>query len=203
MRIQLYLKFCIFGSMKITFNSPVVLTFSIISVAVLILNETIFPGFTNRYFALTGHFSFNDPVDYTRLFFHIFGHANWQHLIGNFSFILVIGPILEEKYGGKNLLIMILITALVTGILNNLFWDTGLLGASGIVFMMILLGSLVNFRSGSIPLTFILILLLYIGQEVYAAIDHTDNVSQFAHILGGLCGMLFGFGMGSSGGAKK
>lgn len=188
--------------MKITLNSPVVLTFAFISVVVLVLNESIFPNFTGNYFALTGHFDFSNPVDYFRLFSHILGHANWQHLIGNFSFILVIGPILEEKYGGKNLLFMILITAVVTGILNNLFWDTGLLGASGIVFMMILLGSLVNLRKGTIPMTFILIVALYIGQEVYAAFATKDQVSQFAHILGGICGMMFGFGMGRGSGAK-
>jgi membrane associated rhomboid family serine protease len=185
--------------MKITLNSPVVLTFAFISVVVLVLNDSIFPGFTANYFALTGHFDYSNPVDYFRLFSHIIGHANWQHLVGNFAFILVIGPILEEKYGGRNLLFMILITALVTGILNNLFWDSGLLGASGIVFMMILLGSLVNLRAGTIPMTFILIVLLYIGQEVYAAIAEKDQVSQFAHILGGICGMLFGFGMGRRG----
>ena len=184
--------------MKISFNSPVVLTFAFISLVVLVLSESIFPGFAENYFAMGGTFNPRDPVDYFRLVSHIFGHGNWEHLISNFSFILVIGPILEEKYGGRDLILMIVITAVVTGILNALFFSTGLYGASGIVFMMILLGSLVNFRSGTIPMTFILILLLYLGREIYAAITVNDQVSQFAHILGGICGMLFGFGMKGS-----
>ena len=182
--------------MKISFNSPAVLIFTLIAVAVLALNETIFPGFTNKFFVSYGRFDWGDPLDYFRLVSHGIGHANWEHLVGNFSFILLIGPILEEKYGTKNLLFMMVITALITGILNNIFWDTGLLGASGIVFMMILLGSLVNFRSGTIPLTFILIVLLYLGKEVYTALSVEDQVSQFGHILGGLCGMFFGFALG-------
>ena len=88
--------------MKITFNSPVVLTFAFISLAVLVLSESIFPGFAQNYFATGGSFNPRDPVDYFRLVSHIFGHQDWGHLISNFSFILVIGPILEEKYGGRD-----------------------------------------------------------------------------------------------------
>lgn len=188
--------------MKITFNAPVVLTFTIISCAVMGLSDTIFPGLNTNYFAATGHFDWGRVADYFRLFSHIFGHQDWTHLVGNFSFILLIGPILEEKYGSKKLLLMIAVTALATSAFNNILWDTGLLGASGIVFMMILLGSLVNFSSGTIPVTFILIVILYLGQEVYAALATDDNVSQFAHIMGGVCGMIFGFFLGKGGGGS-
>lgn len=181
--------------MKISFNSPVVLGFSLLACAVLLLDGSLMPKLIDRFFVCRGVFDFSDPLDYFRLFSHVVGHANWQHLVGNFSFILLIGPILEEKYGSRKLLLMMLVTAGVTGVLNNLFWDTGMLGASGIVFMMILLGSLVNLRSGTIPLTFILIVVLYLGQEVYTALTVDDQVSQFGHILGGLCGMLFGFAL--------
>jgi hypothetical protein len=85
-----------------------------------------------------------------------------------------------------------LITALVTAVLNNLFFSTGLMGASGIVFMMILLSSFVNFKQGEIPLTFILVVVLYIGREVISSFER-NNVSEFAHILGGICGAAFGF----------
>ena len=43
---------------------------------------------------------------------------------------------------------MMLITALVTGIMNVLFLPTGLQGASGIVFMFILLISVTNIKKG-------------------------------------------------------
>lgn len=132
------------------------------------------------------------PVDYLRLVSHAIGHSSWSHLMGNFAIILLLGPILEEKYGSLNMLIMMLITALVTGLLNVLFLSTGLLGASGIVFMMILLVSFTNIRQGDIPLTFILVVVLYLTQEFANAL-RDDSVSQFAHITGGAIGSLFGF----------
>ena len=88
--------------------------------------------------------------------------------------------------------IMTLITAFVTGILNVLLFQTGLMGASGIVFMMILLSSFTNFNKGEIPLTFILVLVLYLGKEVFNAF-RDNNISEFGHIIGGLCGSIFGY----------
>jgi len=99
---------------------------------------------------------------------------------------------MEEKYGSKFTLFMILITALITGLLNVIFFNTGLLGASGIVFMLILLVSFTNTDGGQIPLTFILVALLFVGKEVLQIMD-SDQVSQFAHIIGGVCGSAFGF----------
>jgi membrane associated rhomboid family serine protease len=120
------------------------------------------------------------------------GHVDWAHLMTNFAFILLLGPILEEKYGSSGLFFMMLLTALATGILNVLLMSTGLLGASGIVFMMILLVSFTNIRSGDIPLTFILVVALYLTREIIASVRE-DSISQFAHIVGGVCGSLFGF----------
>ena len=121
------------------------------------------------------------------------GHADWIHLIANFSFILLIGPILEEKYGSKRVLAMIVITAFITGVLNVLVFSTALMGASGIVFMLILLSSFTNIRAGEIPITFVLIVALFLTKEIVNAVATRDNISQFAHIIGGVCGGLFGF----------
>ncbi|MDR0759110.1 MAG: rhomboid family intramembrane serine protease, partial [Treponema sp.] len=126
------------------------------------------------------------------LFTHVIGHADWNHLVSNFSLILLIGPILEARYGSLSLFLMIALTALVTGLLNTLLFSSYLMGASGVVFMMILLASFTNFGEGEIPLTFILILILYLGREVFNSFRQ-DNISEFAHIVGGLCGSLFGF----------
>jgi GlpG protein len=120
------------------------------------------------------------------------GHANIQHLFGNLSLMLIIGPIIEEKYGSSKLLVMMGITALVTAILQIFFFREGLLGASGIVFMLILLASFTKTSGGGIPLTFILVLFFYLGNEFTSAFNN-DNISQFAHIAGGLFGSIFGF----------
>lgn len=178
--------------MNISYNAPVILTFSFLCAAVLFADQIMHGALIRSFFICYPHMNLSDPISYVRIFTHASGHKDWMHLIGNFSFILLIGPILEEKFGSKHLLIMMLIAAGITGIINTFLFSTALLGASGIVFMFIILGSFTNFRSGDIPLTFILVILLFLTKEVVDAFQH-DSISQFAHIMGGLCGSIFGF----------
>ncbi|MDR1215554.1 MAG: rhomboid family intramembrane serine protease [Treponema sp.] len=185
--------------MKLKYNSPTILTFTFISAAVLALNQFLMPNFINQWFMVPGHGDFHFGVrNIVNLFTHVIGHADWSHLVNNFSIILLVGPMLEMRYGSKDMILMMATTALATGLLNVVFFTTGLLGASGIVFMMILLASFTNFKKGEIPLTFILVLFLYLGQQLLEVFQ-SDNISQFAHIAGGVLGSLFGFlGRGES-----
>lgn len=129
---------------------------------------------------------------YVGLFGHILAHRSWEHLLGNFTLILLLGPILEERRGSVTLLFMILATALVTGLMNLVLSDSALIGASGVAFMMVLLASMANMRSGDIPLTFIAVAVIYPGGEIVRAFV-SDDVSQMAHLGGGAIGALFGF----------
>jgi len=177
--------------MKIHYNSPVILTFSLIAFAVMILSSLTAGTSTTTLFTAWPSGLLN-PLSYVRMFTHVLGHVSWEHLFGNLTLILLIGPLLEEKYGSSTMLTMIVITALITGIIAIFFTSTGLLGASGIVFMLILLSSFANIKSGHIPLTFIIIVALFLGKEFIASLK-PDAVSQFAHIMGGICGSFFGF----------
>lgn len=181
--------------LKISFNSPVILTFTIICLGALLLNLLTF-GRSNLWFFSVYRSSLLDPLSYVRLIGHVFGHANWSHFIGNITLILVVGPLLEEKYGSMDMIIVILTTAIVTGLANViLFPNIRLLGASGVVFAMILLSSFTSLQEGKIPLTFILVAVLYLGEEVINGIFVQDNISNFTHILGGLVGASLGYGM--------
>lgn len=178
---------------KISFNSPIILGFTAICFLALLLG-TITNGWTNNMFFSVYRSSLLNPLTYIRFVGHVFGHAGWEHFIGNIMLILVVGPLLEEKYGSANLLFVILATALVTGIVNfALFPRVQLLGASGVVFALILLSSFTSLKEGGIPLTFILVAALYIGQQVYQGIFIKDNVSNLTHILGGLVGAGLGY----------
>ena len=180
--------------MRIRYNAPVTLTFTFISAIVLILSITIMPSLTATWFSTPAPFRTNVFADYIKLFTYIFGHASVQHYMGNFTMILLLGPILEMAYGSGFVLLSIAITAATTGLLNILiFPNTVLLGASGIVFMMIILSSITNYNKGEIPLTFILVMIVYLGGQVWDALAKQDNVSQFAHIAGGLVGSFMGF----------
>lgn len=185
--------------MKLTFNSPVVLIFSFVCAGVYLLTSA---NIGKDLFVLHPQWDMSNPAWYFRIFSHSVGHASMEHLMGNMAIFLLIGPIVEEKYGGKNLLIMIITTAVITGLIQIMFFDVGLLGASGVVFMLILLVSLVNFKNREIPLTFILIVVIYIGKEIMGTFSE-DNVSHSTHIIGGIVGAAFGFALaGKKAGAK-
>ena len=188
--------------LRLTYNAPVTLTFALISTIIVFMDSVFKTNLVGSFFSAPGRglFDFGNVSHYFRLFTHILGHAGWAHLLGNFSFILLLGPRLEEKHGSFPLLFMILITAFITGLLNALLVpNSRLAGASGIAFMMILLSSFTKAKAGEIPLSFILVALLFLSKEIYAAFQENvvtgqkNNISELAHIAGGLCGALFGF----------
>lgn len=176
---------------RISYNAPVVLTFALAAVGVFILGEAVSKELIVRWFVAKPRL--HDTGDYVALVSHILGHKDWNHLLSNFMLILLLGPLLEERFGSGKLLGMILVTALATGLINLAIFDTGLLGASGIVFMMILLASTANIRQGAIPLTFIAVAVIYLGGEIVRALDKEDQISQMAHLIGGVAGAIFGF----------
>ena len=177
---------------KITYNAPFVLTFAIACLVALLISGLSEGKSTIYIFSVHGSDSFTNIMAYPRMVCHVIGHINFSHLLGNLTIILLIGPILEEKYGTLDLGLMALLTAAITGLLHMVFFEGMLLGASGIVFMFIVLSSLVNVKRKTIPLTFILVCIIFLGNE-FALSFREDSVSQFAHILGGICGSAFGF----------
>lgn len=180
---------------RLQYNSPVVLSFALLSLGALLLG-VLTGGDSTRQFFSVYRAPLSDLWTWPRFVLHVLGHTGYSHYIGNMMMILVIGPPLEEKYGGRNLLSAILLTALVSGLVQWLFFpSSALLGASGIVFMMIAMSSLSGMREGCIPLTLILVLVLYIGGEIVSGFAHSDNISQLTHIVGGICGAFLGLSM--------
>lgn len=179
--------------LKITYNAPVLLSFVFICFVVLLVGMLTGGKSTDLLF-MTYHSSLKSPLTYLRFFTHIFGHAGWSHFIGNAAYLLLLGPMLEEKYGSSMLLETMAITAFITGIVNYIFfWNVALCGASGVVFAFIVLASFTGFHEGEIPLTFILVALIYIGQQIFEGFAVSDNISNMAHIIGGLVGSVLGY----------
>ena len=169
-----------------------VLTFALLSFAALLLGSLTGGRSTLRFFSVYRS-SLGDLLTYPRFFLHVLGHADFSHYLGNMMLILVVGPPLEERYGGESLLWSIVMTAFISGLVQWLFFpNTALLGASGIAFMMIVMSSLSGMKEGCIPVTLILVLVLYLGGEVVDGVVLSDNVSQLTHIVGGLCGAMIG-----------
>ncbi len=179
---------------KLSYNSPVILTFAAICLVVLVLHY-LTKGYTTQLLFVCrgrGGSSLLNPLTYLRVFSYVFGHSGFSHFAGNMTMLLLVGPVVEERYGSWNTAVMMVVTALAGGILNMLLFNTGILGASGIVFMLIILCAFTNMKKGEIPLTLVLIAVIYLGQEVYSGLFVNDNVSHFGHLCGGVSGLGFG-----------
>lgn len=177
--------------MKIQYNSPVILTFALICTGLRFFEEITGSGLMMNWFALIPERVSHSSSHYPTLISYALGHASIDHLLGNMSLLLLTGPAVEERIGSKQTLLMIVACALISGLVQFFIFKEGLIGASGVVFMFIVLSSFANAKSGVIPLTFILVVLLFLGKEILHSMKQ-DEVSQFAHIAGGLIGGLYG-----------
>ena len=174
--------------LKFSFNSPAVLVFTLLCFAVMLLGKFTGHGSTRLFFSVYRS-SLLDPLTYVRMVGHVLGHGDWDHLIGNVMYILILGPMLEEKYGTKNLCFVMLVTALVVGLASFIFFPaTALLGASGIVFPdpAVLRHELrdqhPHLRPGG----------GHLHGEILSAVTLQNSISYFAHILGAV-GTALGF----------
>ena len=175
---------------KVYINAPITLLFVIVCLMTIIL-DSVTNGLTTELFFSTYGSSWLSPMTYIRLFCHVFGHDSLSHLISNSLYLLLLGPMLEEKYKDK-IIYVILVTAFVTGLFHNIFEpEIALFGSSGVVFAFILMASITGKENG-IPITLILVAVLWLGQEIMTGLSSTDNISQITHIIGGLSGALLG-----------
>ncbi len=179
------------------------ISFALASLAALVLSE-LTGGRANALLFSVYRSSPADPLTYPRFFLHVLGHANYGHYINNMLLLLVIGPPLEEKYGSRRLLAAAAATAFISGAAQWIFFPgAAILGASGIVFMLIVMSSFAGMKSGRIPLTLIFVLVFYLGKEIIDGLFSNDNISQLAHAIGGACGAFVGFRFSGKSSGRK
>lgn len=176
---------------RLSYNSPVVLTYAALCLVLLAVDWLTQGWFNRNVMVCYGHPSLLDPMTYVRCVTYFFGHSGWAHYASNMLLMLLVGPVVEEKYGSGNLAFMIMVAGIASGIIHCIFFDGGIIGASGIVFMMIILSAFTNMKKGEIPLSLILVAAIYLGREIVSAFT-PDTVSQFGHIIGGVFGLFWG-----------
>ncbi len=180
-------------SITILYNSPVILTFALLSLLALALGK-LTGGWTTQNLFCVYRSPLTDLLTYPRFFLHVLGNPDFAACCTNIVIMLAVGPMAEERFGSKQLLFAIAVTALVTGLVLWFFFPNGaLMGASGVVFMLIVLASFAGVRGGTIPLTLILVLALYLGGEIVQAVTGEAGLQQLTHIAGGVVGVIFGF----------
>lgn len=180
-------------SITILYNSPVILTFALLSLLALGLGK-LTDGWTTQNLFCVYRSPLTDWLTYPRFFLHVLGHRILLPTAATSSCCSSSARRAEERFGGKRILLAIALTALVTGLVLWFFFpNSALMGASGVVFMLIVLASFAGMRTGTIPLTLILVLILYLGSEIFQAVTGTAGLAQLTHIAGGVLGMIFGF----------
>ena len=180
---------------RLTFNAPVTLLFVFLCFLATLLGPMT-GGKTDEMLFVTYHSSLSDPFTWVRFFTHVLGHSGWDHFISNASYLLLLGPMLEEKHRSGRILGVILVTALITGVINYVFFPAvALRGASSVVFAFILLTSFTGFREGEIPVSFLLVAAIFLGQQVYEGLVLKDDVSNLSHIVGGVVGAVVGYSL--------
>ncbi len=177
---------------RIKYNAPVSLTFIALSSLVLFLNTHVNTFLISDWFTADGTISFNysDPISYIKFITHILGHTDLGHLMGNAIYLILLGPILEEKYKSITLLGLILTTAIISSLINAFFVDTYMLGASGIVYLFIVLVSFTNIEKGEFPLSVVVVLGFYIYKEISR--EDAGDISIVTHLVGALIRLLYG-----------
>eukprot|EP00439_Symbiodinium_sp_Y106_P013632 s71_g1.t4 len=138
---------CSIGGYRLVFNAPLTLWFEGICLLVWAIKSARWGDFSvfvsklfqspTRYQVL--HITYY-PLTPLRLFLHVFGHADWKHFFGNTTSLLLVLPMLEEKYKVRWLVCISAINALTASTVYICFKEnTAVLGASGIVFQCMLL----------------------------------------------------------------
>ena len=107
--------------LRITFNAPVVLSFVFLCFGATLLGQ-VTGGVSDPVLFMVYRASLRSPLTYIRFFTHVLGHVDWSHFIGNVSYLLLLGPMLEEKYGSAKIVEVIMSAAFVTGIVNFVFF---------------------------------------------------------------------------------
>lgn len=193
------------NSLKFIFDSPVVLVFSVVSAVIFISDLILKLNLSEKIFECPGAksvpaFDFKSALSYVNLVIYPFGGENSTSFFLNIGFILLLGPVLEERYGSIMLALMIFITSLVGGVLTACVSTFGISGCGGIVFMMIILSVLSVFIKKQLPVSWIFIFALYLAFSLFSGKKISgfmpfmqNNVPVFIQLASGICGSLFGF----------
>lgn len=186
---------------KISLDAPLVLGFSALCLLVHLGTVRLWSELTQNYFTLWP-WMYSSPrtlMFYPRLVSHIFGHGGWEHLSGNMTLIILVGPSCETAYGARVLAFIMLLTALVTAAFHYLFAPVNAMqmGASGIAFMLIILHSMRDHQAGKIRVSLLVLLVVWVFKEatgfVSNAAGHFDGISHQAHLFGAVVGGVSGF----------
>ena len=174
---------------NIDYNSPVIINYILVCFVLYVLNK-LTDGYINDICYLPSNLIIN-PFALHRLLLYTLVHGSFEHLIGNMALLALTGPSVEKKYGGGIVLGLIAVNSVMIGLMQGVLVHQGVMGASSIVFMFLILSVFADTETKKIPLTIFIVAACYIGNELLGALT-VDSVSQLSHIMGAVMGLIFG-----------
>ena len=201
---------------RFTVDAPVTLFLVLAGIIVFIINSKyeIIPNFFTCHplrspdgsiSAADTLFNKKLPLDYIRLFTHVFGNTQAAMLLLNSMFLLLLGPQQEEHFGGFIVVLMTLLSALVSGVLAVCTNTVTATGAGSVIFMLLALAALVALAQGRLRLSWIALFILYLVYRIYELSPEGGtqgakvadmlgySMPVFIDLAGGICGSLVGF----------
>ncbi len=110
------------------------------------------------------------PLDYVRLFAHVLGSDSWIPLLRNVLVLLVLGRSAEEGAGSLPLAVMLLLSALVSGVIACLLPGLSAQGPDPLIFMLLLLNFFISLSGSVISFSWILAFLAFTALRAYGII---------------------------------
>ena len=177
---------------RLQVDSPLILSFASACIFVQAFSP-VMPGLKQNLFAVSKPPPLS-PAGAFSVFGQVFGHSDWGHLRGNLLLLLLVGPACESALGPVRLSKIFACTSVASSVTHVLLGPANSvqLGASGVVFALILLNSCLERKEDEIPLTFVLTGALWLGRELALA---KAGVASSAHLAGAAVGTYFGHRM--------
>jgi len=132
--------------------------------------------------------------NYFRYFSSMFVHAGLLHLANNLVMFYVFASIIEPKIGTLRFTLLLLMSGILSGAISSQFNDAVNVGASGAIFGLI--GWALSHSAFSKPdpdKKLLLYLGALLGGTSLLFGFLTPNVNNMAHVIGLVCGFIFGF----------
>lgn len=186
-------------SLKFSYDAPVSLSMAILILVLFLIDTLIIkkPLIAQCIQAPTvgagsAPFAFSSPKALLGVLFHIFSYMDFNLLLCDLIFIMLLGPFMEERYGSVIIGIMIFVASLFSGVLNACFCKFPASGSTCVVFMLILLDAMMNISKKKISASSIAVLILFIIR-LYLVKNENGIIDVIIVIAGGLCGSLLAF----------
>lgn len=138
---------------------------------------------------------FDQDGEFWRYITHTFVHLSNIHIIANLSWFWLFGSVIERYFGGGKLFLIFLVSAIVSGIVQNYFSGAGFFGLSGVVYAVlgyVFVVDKLNANIFNLPKGFFTMLLVGL---IFGFISPLFDIyiGNAAHISGFIVGLFWGF----------